>query len=413
MSNSKLKVLVFVLFFAVFSIGIWTVAYSEYVFSLVLHGKSHVELRLCEYYEDEGFTAKILGKDASAKVEIESNLDTQTPGEYSVTYRMGHLSVTRNITVGNEMDPVIELSGSGTPEVMLGDQYSEEGYNAFDDDGKNLTAQVEVEADELNKAGEAKIWYKVTDADGNCTAVARRINVISNTELDTPGLPICMYHYVYDENNPPEKLQQKYKNYIEQKDLAEEFNYLKTEGYYFPTWDEVRAYIDGKLILPEKSIVICFDDAAQDFLDYGIPVIEECQVPVTCFIVTKWSGEEKIRKYDSEYVTYQSHSHDMHKGGGNVGHGGILTALSREAVLEDLRKSIEICGNGDAFAYPYGDYTDASRGYVEEAGFDCAVTTVYGKAYPGMDPMLLPRVRMNNDQTMAQFISMVAPPETE
>ena len=50
---------------------------------------------------------------------------------------------------------------------------------------------------------------------------------------------------------------------------------------------------------------------------------------------------------------------------------------------------------------------------VEEAGFDCAVTTVYGKAYPGMDPMLLPRIRMNNDQTIEQFISMVAPPETE
>jgi peptidoglycan/xylan/chitin deacetylase (PgdA/CDA1 family) len=222
-----------------------------------------------------------------------------------------------------------------------------------------------------------------------------------------------MYHYVYDENDPPEKLQQKYKNYIEQKDLAEEFNYLKDEGYYFPTWDEVRAYVDGELILPDKSIVICFDDAAQDFLDYGIPVIDECQVPVTCFIVTEWSGEEKVRKYASDYVTYQSHSHDMHKGGGNIGHGGIFTALSEEDALADLQKSIEICGNGDAFAYPYGDYTDACRDYVEMAGFDCAVTTVYGKAYPGMDPMLLPRIRMNNDQTMDQFISMVAPPETE
>lgn len=413
MSNSKLKVIVFVLFFFVVSAAIWLVAYSEYVFSLVLQGKSHVELRLCEYYEDEGVEARFLAMDGSDKVEVNSNLDTQTPGEYEITYTMAHLSVTRHITVGNEMDPVIELAGYDTPEIMLGEEYNEEGYYAYDADGIELTDQVEVSDYRPLKAGESCIWYKVTDTDGNCTAVARDINVLPNTEYDTPGLPICMYHYVYDENDPPEKLQQKYKNYIEQKDLAEEFNYLKDEGYYFPTWDEVRAYVDGELILPEKSIVICFDDAAQDFLDYGIPVIEECQVPVTCFIVTEWSGEEKVRKYASDYVTYQSHSHDMHKGGGNIGHGGIFTALSEEDALADLQKSIEICGNGDAFAYPYGDYTDACRDYVEMAGFDCAVTTVYGKAYPGMDPMLLPRIRMNNDQTMDQFISMVAPPETE
>ncbi len=413
MNNTRLKVVTFVLFFFVVSAAIWLVAYSEYVFSLVLQGKSHVELRLCEYYEDEGVEARYLAMDGANRVEVQSDLDTQTPGEYTITYKMAHLTVQRHITVGDEMDPVIELAGYETPEILLGNEYEEEGYYAYDDDGTDITDQVEVVSDELIKAGEANIWYKATDSDGNCTAVARKIEVLPNTEFETPGLPICMYHYVYDENDPPENLEKKYKNYIEQKDLAEELNWLKDEGYYFPTWEEVRAYADGELILPEKSIVLCFDDAAQDFLDYGIPVIEECQVPVTCFIVTEWSGEEKVRKYKSDYVTYQSHSHDMHKGGGKIGHGGIFTALSHEDALADLQTSIEICGNGDAFAYPYGDYTDECRNIVEEAGFDCAVTTVYGKAYPGMDPMLLPRVRMNNDQTMEQFISMVAPPETE
>lgn len=413
MSNSKLKVLVFVLFFIVVSAAFWLVSYSEYVFSLILVGKQDVQIRLCEYYEDEGVKAKYFGMDASDRVEVDSDLDTQTPGEYTITYTMAHLSVTRNVTVGDEMDPVVELAGEDSVEILLGEEYIEEGYYAYDDDGTDMTDDVEVIDSELTKAGPAQILYKVTDKDGNCTAVARNVEVIANTEFETPGIPICMYHYVYDENDPPENLEKKYKNYIEQKDLEEEFNWLKDEGYYFPTWEEVRAYVDGELILPEKSIVICFDDAAQDFLDYGIPVIDKCQVPVTCFIVTEWSGEEKVRKYDSEYVTYQSHSHDMHKGGGNIGHGGIFTALSHEDALADLEKSIEICGNGDAFAYPYGDYTDECRNIVEDAGFDCAVTTVYGKAYPGMDPMLLPRIRMNNDQTLEQFISMVAPPETE
>ena len=42
-------------------------------------------------------------------------------------------------------------------------------------------------------------------------------------------------------------------------------------------------------------------------------------------------------------------------------------------------------------------------------GFLCAVTTDEGKAYPGDDPLLLPRVRMSLGQTLEEFIYMVEP----
>lgn len=32
--------------------------------------------------------------------------------------------------------------------------------------------------------------------------------------------------------------------------------YLSENNYYFPTWDEVASFIDGKQVLPEKSVVI-------------------------------------------------------------------------------------------------------------------------------------------------------------
>ena len=74
-----------------------------------------------------------------------------------------------------------------------------------------------------------------------------------------------MYHYVYDEADPPEDLYSRYGNYIEVHDLEEELQWLVSEDYYFPTWKEVRDYVDGKLLLPEKSIVLCFDDGAKAF----------------------------------------------------------------------------------------------------------------------------------------------------
>jgi peptidoglycan/xylan/chitin deacetylase (PgdA/CDA1 family) len=216
-----------------------------------------------------------------------------------------------------------------------------------------------------------------------------------------------MYHYVYDEEDPPADVNRRYGNYIGVRTLEEELNYLNENNYYFPTWEELRDYIDGKLLLPENSIILTFDDGETSFLKNGIPVLERNKVPATCFMITHNTGEKKIQKYPSDYVIYQSHSHDMHTGGGYIGKGGIITALSEEKILEDLKISTKICGSSDAFAYPYGDYNEASRDAVEKAGFLCAVTTVPGKVYPGDDPYLLKRARMVQGQSLQSFLYQI------
>ena len=238
--------------------------------------------------------------------------------------------------------------------------------------------------------------------------VEKDVRTVKNTATEenhkTNGLAICMYHYVYDKDNPPDKLNS---NYIEVDDLEAELKYLVDNDYYFPTWREVRKYIDGDLLLPEKSVVLTFDDGSKSFLELGAPLFDKYKVPVTSFLITKNNGEEKVEEYESDYVTFQSHSHDMHRAGGTIGHGGIFTALSVEEAVSDLKESMKICKNDDAFAYPYGDYSDSCIQAVSEAGFLCAVTTEYGRVYPGDNPHLLPRMRMSNGQSLEAFIGMV------
>ncbi|MEI3502459.1 MAG: polysaccharide deacetylase family protein [Anaerovoracaceae bacterium] len=89
-------------------------------------------------------------------------------------------------------------------------------------------------------------------------------------------------------------------------------------------------------------MVLCFDDGSKSFLENGIPVLEKCRVPATCFMITSHNGEKKIAQYQSDYVTYESHTDNMHRPGGNIGHGGIFTAISREDGMADLKKSIDI-----------------------------------------------------------------------
>lgn len=299
---------------------------------------------------------------------------------------------------------IITLEESGVLQIKLGEAFNEPGYTAKDKDGTDLTYKVKVDTSALNRAGNQKIVYTVMGNNGVEAEAVREIEILANTAYSTPGLPICMYHYVYDPASPPDNLDS---NYISTETLAEEMNYLHENGYYFPTWQEVRDYVDGKLLLPEKSIVLTFDDGP-NYMYLGTPVLEKYQTPATSFVIASyWNSKEMLYGYESDYLRFESHSYQMHQGGGNIGHGGIYTVLSKEQVLSDLQKSFEICGNKDAFAYPFGDYTEEGCATLEEAGLLCAVTTENAKCYPGDNPYLLPRVRMIGTQTLEEFTASI------
>lgn len=400
-----------VIVLAVLVLAVGGIAVYRYMLqnSLKPVGDHSITIGLNGVYDEQGAEARSHGKDVSDKVKIVGSVNSSKPGTYTIEYKFGDMTATRTVKVLGNMNPSITLAGESELQMKLGDSYAEPGFTATDEAGNDITDSVKVSDTEFDRAGTHKISYTAEDAKGNKTRVFRTVDIAPNKNYSTPGLPICMYHYVYDENDPPDDLNKRFGNYISVQDLKEELNWLNEEGYYYPTWREVRDYVDGKQLLPDKSIVLCFDDGAMSFLENGIPVLEECRVPATCFMITSSNGESKIEQFKSDYIYYESHSHNMHRPGGNIGHGGIFTAISEKEGLADLKKSIEICGSGDAFAYPYGDYNDRSRKMVEDAGFLCAVTTQYGKAKPGQDPLLLPRVRMSMGQSMSSFKNKVSP----
>lgn len=218
------------------------------------------------------------------------------------------------------------------------------------------------------------------------------------------GLSVLMYHNVYDPYDPP--AQRINNNYISKYVLEEQLKYLVEEGYEFPTWEEVRRYVDGEIDLPEKSVVLTFDDGADGFRKHGVPLLEKYGVNATAFIIVSKNGDKWVKnrkKYP--HLDLESHSYDMHRPGGRVGHGGIMTAMTVEQMVEDLETSQEILGTSGALAYPFGDvdYLGNCRTAAEEAGFQVAFTTKYGKVYPEADPYLLPRMRVLGRNSLETF----------
>lgn len=214
-------------------------------------------------------------------------------------------------------------------------------------------------------------------------------------------LAVLMYHYFYDKTKGGTA---KNSNWLEVSKFEEQLKYLKENDYYYPTWQEVADFVDGKIDLPSKSVVLTSDDGQKNLYELAIPLLDKYDIPATAFIITSKFNSNNLEKYKNSTIDFESHTDNMHRAGGTVGRGGIFTALPLEESVADLKKSIDkLGGNSDAIAYPYGDYTDRTKQAVKQAGFKVAFTTEYGKVEPGMDKYQLPRVRIFTDITLSGF----------
>lgn len=300
---------------------------------------------------------------------------------------------------------LIGLKGSEVTLVKEGEEYIEPGAYALDDRvGAVTNIKIKGKVD-TSKPGEYKLEY-IAKYDKAASKATRTIKVVKADKFDSnsSGIPVLMYHYVFSSDDAPSKLDS---NFILDSDLEKQLKWLKDNDYYYPSFAELSAYIDGKHSLPKKSVILTFDDGQVGFLNYGIPLLNKYKVPATGFLIGTRYGPDIVKADRSKYVCYQSHSYDMHRAGGNIGHGGRISAMTLEEIEEDLNMAIAMVGNKDAFAYPYGDVTEDGKKAIENCEIDCAFTTQYGKVEKGDDKTELPRIRVLGQAGLEGFISSI------
>ena len=107
--------------------------------------------------------------------------------------------------------------------------------------------------------GTYTVTYSVVNDAGMSARAERTVLVTDDVDAgwDEDGISVMMYHYVYDPANPPDYLDA---NYVSTDELSEQLAWLVERGFYFPSWAELRAYVDGTHSLPDKSVILTFDD---------------------------------------------------------------------------------------------------------------------------------------------------------
>ena len=298
-------------------------------------------------------------------------------------------------------DVVMTLNGDADTIVMAGEEYLEAGCHAVQKGVGYLTDEVVITG-EVNASvpGEYPVTYTVTTSDGRVAEAKRTVHVVEDMSV-AANVPVLMYHWVYTADDVPDDLDS---NYILDTDLEQHLQYLHENDFYYPSYEELRGFVDGSHTLPAKSVVVTFDDGEWGFLMYGVPLLNEYEVPATSFLICK-DDDALVKAVDcaTEYVRFQSHSYGLHEGGSGVGQGGIIHALTEQQIYDDCMQAEAILGDVEALAYPFGDNNEAAWAALEEAGILCAFTVENDRVVPGMNPYALPRVRVMGDNSLAAF----------
>jgi len=306
---------------------------------------------------------------------------------------------------------VMTLAGSADTYVKRGESYIEGGCYAHDATDGQITDKVTASGTvDAQTAGDYTITYTVSDSEGYVATATRTVHVVDEVDggWDADGIAVFMYHDVYDPANPPEGATTN-QNMISTTSLDEQLQWLNDHSYYYPSWAELAAYIEGKHSLPDRSCALTFDDGTQGFLNLAIPELEKHKIPATSFLICSDADvQDKLSQHAGPYVVFQSHSYDMHRAGyTQKGHGGRIFDMSEEDIVADLDRSAQILKTKDAFAYPFGDVSDIAPEAVRDAGFQLAFTTQYGLVQPGDDPMQLKRMRLFGTYGLDSFTGVI------
>ena len=226
-----------------------------------------------------------------------------------------------------------------------------------------------------------------------------------------------MYHEVRqaDAFNPDHKshidVKQDYNDilpsplFVTLEQFEQQMLYLYEAGFHTLTIDEVKAFYYDGTTLPDKSILLTFDDCFQSLKQYTYPVLKKYGFKAISFVVTGWLHSE-TKPFDpnksvclaekdlsemTDVFTYCNHTHHFHQRSSET--TSMMMTESADAFLYDLAtcNSYAVVTEKDVFAYPFGLFNDVNVVTLKKADFRLSFTTEPGVNTNETHPLKLRR----------------------
>ncbi len=208
-------------------------------------------------------------------------------------------------------------------------------------------------------------------------------------------LPVIMYHHMTENES-------KAGNYtVTTAEFEADLKYLKSVGYSAVTPSELTDYVYSGITLPEKPIVLTFDDGFESYKALAVPILEKYDMKSAVFVIgsvtdlytrindhnisysnLNWQQVKELS--DSPICEVGSHTYDMHHNEKGERKGmrrlkGESDKSYKNAVTHDLTKLQNAFKEKNitaptAIAYPYGSYDKSTREIVQKLGFKVSFT---------------------------------------
>lgn len=217
---------------------------------------------------------------------------------------------------------------------------------------------------------------------------------ISGEAAKKARIPILMYHVI---STPPAG-QAMSELWVPKARFRSQVEALKKAGYSAITMEQAMQAWQKGASIPEKPIVLTFDDGYLTQSTNAGPILEKLGWKGVLYLVTRNIGptipEASVKKLIRLGWELGSHT---------LTHPDLTTlgAADLKKELEDSRLQLQAQFGQpvDAFCYPTGANNETVRAATKAAGYTSATTVVGGIADGAQDPYALPRVRVTPDDT--------------
>jgi peptidoglycan/xylan/chitin deacetylase (PgdA/CDA1 family) len=241
-------------------------------------------------------------------------------------------------------------------------------------------------------------------------AFARPISVpvtapAADGQQRTAIVPILMYHYVSDP--PPGSDQYRWSLSVTPANLDAQMSYLKQAGYRTVTLYDLYDHLTQGKPLPEKPIILTFDDGYVDAFTQAMPILRKHGFVATFFILTgpadrggaggylTWEQMQVMTAAGMDIELHSREHYDLR----NRSNDFLVNQIAggKEAIEAHIARPVRW------FAYPSGHYDAAVTRVLVSAGFWGAVTTIPGRTHTAPTLFDMPRIRISSYHTLEAF----------
>ncbi|MDH5718777.1 MAG: polysaccharide deacetylase family protein [Spirochaetia bacterium] len=238
----------------------------------------------------------------------------------------------------------------------------------------------------------------------------KRLNLLSKvynknfTYTDIYGIPVICYHHIVSDN-----WESKEKNifHLTKNQFQMQINWLKENGYATITLNEFNKYLNKESVkLPEKPILITFDDGRKNFFTNAKPVLDSAQYKAVLFIYPN-----PININHDSFLTWQQIQTLYNEGHDIQSHTYTHPLLDRMSLSSQSKefqlskKTIEqkLNSNVQWLAYPFGAYNADTKNELKKADYEGAFTVFSGSNFPGEDKYSLKRILITSNLSISNL----------